>query len=415
MYDWISLKPAILGLLIPLILLLSCRTRGVEEISKQELFSLAIGKMDDQIDLFRVSDDPLGSKNRIIMRDGLFYVANGPAAKIMEFSSYGDLIFLLYNPKENPPPVLFGSGSPEARDVSATRTAATYPLNSIGELAVDSQKRLYVEDVVSPERQVKDRELGVILNRTVLRFDRHGNLLDYLGQEGVGGTPFPYIEGLYVAGNDEPVVVCRTPSAWLVFWFDAGGTLVHTVRIDQERLPVPESPQGLIPSVSTIVPDYGRRLLHLYLHYYQDTVDESTGLPSKIEHYAALIYPLDLATMRYGAPVEVPEQDTRRERIGSQEVEVPAPSYELLGVSEGRVFFLLRREEANLFQLLILDSQGKQLARRHLVMEDSDLYFKQVGLSAGGIIYALLAGETRAQVAWWRSDRLVREQDGEGR
>jgi hypothetical protein len=48
-------------------------------------------------------------------------------------------------------------------------------------------------------------------------------------------------------------------------------------------------------------------------------------------------------------------------------------------------------------------------------MEDSELYFKQLRLSASGIIYALLGEEYQARIVWWRSDRLLREGDREDR
>lgn len=90
-------------------------------------------------------------------------------------------------------------------------------------------------------------------------------------------------------------------------------------------------------------------------------------------------------------------------------MEIPAPSYELLGTNAGGHFYLLRREDANLFQLVILEPGGRELARRYLVMEDSELFYKEVGLSAAGIVYALLGEEYSAEIVWWRSDRLVRE------
>jgi hypothetical protein len=90
------------------------------------------------------------------------------------------------------------------------------------------------------------------------------------------------------------------------------------------------------------------------------------------------------------------------------------PSYELLGVNAQGAFFLLRREDTNLFRLLVLDRAGRPLARRNLVMEDSELYFKALRLSAEGIIYALLGEEYRVRIVWWRSDRLLKEEAGEG-
>ncbi len=73
-----------------------------------ELFSLSMGKMEDQIDLFQFENAMVERTNSVTMRDGWFYVANASAGKIMVFSSYGDLIFLLYNPQTNPAPTILG-------------------------------------------------------------------------------------------------------------------------------------------------------------------------------------------------------------------------------------------------------------------------------------------------------------------
>jgi len=383
--------------------LAGCARDAVEELPYDELFSLGIGRMDNQVDLFQVNGVMAAAKNRIYMRDGLFYVANGNAAKIMELSSYGDLIFLLYNPQENPPPVLFPQGS--GQQLASTRTAVAHPLRRIGELAVDSEKRIYVEDAVSPERQVQDKELKVLLDRVVLRFDRHGKLLDFIGQEGVGGTPFPYVDALHVTDRDELVVICRAPRFWQVFWYSPEGALRFRAELDPERLPLPEEHPGAVVSLSRIVPDPQSAILYLLLHYQIPQGEENPP------GYLSRIYGLELASGKYALPLEVPQDGHRVEKVGPQEVEVAAPSFELLGVSSRRAFYLLRREEANVFQLLVLDSEGKKLARRHLVMEDAELFYKEVRLSPTGIIYALLGEEFRARAVWWRSDRLV---DGGG-
>lgn len=407
-----AMNPCIACLFIILILLISgCEKGPVEELSRQEIFSLGIGKMDNQIDLFQIKGELFNHKNRIYMRDGLFYIANGNSAKIMEFSSYGDLIFLLYNPERNPHPVSFSAVGTEG--VATTRKAIRYPLGRIGEIAVDSDKSIYIEDFVPEERQIKDKELGVILNRVILRFDRHGKLLDFIGQEGIGGTPFPFINSIHISDENELVVICRTTQKWLVFWFSSGGVLLYQVEIDEKHLPAMEGQKEMIPFVAKMVPDLKKHYLYLALYYYMDSIDESARLTTTVKNFSSRIYSLNLETGRYGNYIEIPQNGFRKEKIGTREIDIPAPSYELIGLSSGGAFFLLRREAANLFQLLILNNAGKILARRYLVMEDSELYFKEVNLSATGIIYALLGEEYSAKIVWWRSDKLLKEEKNE--
>ncbi len=395
-------------LLLALLGLAACRSKAVEELPREELFSLGIGKMDNQVDLFLVRGQGYEQKIGVYMRDGLFYLANGSSAKIMELSSYGDLIFLLYDPQSNPPPVSFSSESSD--NLAATRKAVAYPLVRIGEIAVDSGKRLYVEDMVSSERQLPDRGLGVLLSRVVLRFDRHGKLEDFIGQEGVGGTPFPYIESLYVTGNDELVVVCRTPRSWLVYWYTTSGSLQYQLTVQAASLPpLAEAPAAVV-SLGKLVPDLERRTLYAVLYYNSQDAPETD--PSR--GYLTRIYRIDVQTGHYGDPFDVPPDAGRQAAAGAPEGEIVPPSYELLGVNAQGAFFLLRREDTNLFRLLVLDRAGRPLARRNLVLEDSELYFKALRLSAEGIIYALLGEEYRVRIVWWRSDRLLKEEAGEG-
>jgi hypothetical protein len=404
------MKYPILFITIAVFLLVSCVPKELEELSREELFALQIGKMDNQIDLFQIKGVMASAKNRVFMRDGLFYIANGNSAKIMELSSYGDLIFLLYNPAENPPPTSFRQSDSE--QVATTRRAVAFPLRRLGELVVDNEKRLYVEDAVSVERQVRDKDLNVLLDRVILRFDRHGSLIDFLGQEGIGGTPFPYIDSLYITDRDELVAICRTPRFWHVFWYSTEGVLLFQVDIDQDHLPGTD--EQSVSTLGKIVPDRNEAVLYLLVYTYRGAEDGGAGEASTENIYITRIYHLALETGMYEGFIEVPQNGVRTEKVGTQEVEVPAPSFELLGVSSGGAYFLLRREEANLFQLLILDDRGDEVARRYLVMEDSELFYKEIQLASNGIIYALLGEEYEAQVVWWRSDRLVREGEREG-
>jgi hypothetical protein len=69
---------------------------------------------------------------------------------------------------------------------------------------------------------------------------------------------------------------------------------------------------------------------------------------------------------------------------------------------------ILAYTDSNLYTLQILDPAGRVKARRHMVIEDSELTFRDLRLSREGIIYGLLADQTRAHVSWWRSDLLLK-------
>jgi hypothetical protein len=387
-----------------LVLSLACQRPGLQELRREPLFSLSFGKMDDQIDLFQPDGEPVTHKNRIFMSDGLFYVANGNSDKIMVFSSYGDLIFLLYNPRTNPPPSL--PAATVGDDSASTRSSMSFLFQDIGEIAVSNDKTMYVEDDVLGGKGIKDEKTGAFLQRVILRFDRRGRPDGYIGREGVGGTPFPFIQGLFVTGRDQLVVVTILPNnAREAFWYSKEGALLHDVVMDPARLP---AEKDSIASLVDVVPDMQSLNLYLTVYYYRQTVDSKTNTQSSIENFASRIYRLSAETGEYGSSIELPANPKRKEKVGFKTIEIASPPSQLIGVSDGGFYYLLSLTDTNLYTLTILDASGRVRERRYMVIEDSELTYRDLRLAGNGMIYGLLCDRTKAYVSRWRSDLLLK-------
>jgi len=393
------------GAIAALTLIAGCGRRGIQELVGEELFSLSLGKLEDQIDLFQLEGTVMTRGNGISMRDGLFYVANGNSGKLMVFSSYGDLIFLLYNPKTNPPPVIVGSSGNQ--DLVSTRGSVSYPFVDIGKIAIASDKTVFIEEAVSDANAVKDVARGITMNRVILRFDRKGEPRGFIGQEGIGGTPFPFIVSLHSTERDDLVVICRQPDAWRVFWYSPEGALMYQAEIDGAHLPTPQE-KGLIASLSTILADQVNPLLYLTIHYYREAIDSSTRTQSAVEYVSSRVYTLDLRSKLYGSYVELPPIAKRKEKVGLKTTEIPAPPSDLLGVSASGFYYLLTFSDTNLYTLQVMDSSGRIRTTRYMVIEDSELSYRDMHLSPTGIIYGLLCDRTKAHISWWRSDLLLK-------
>jgi hypothetical protein len=380
--------------------------------------------MEDQVDLFQFESAMVERANSVTMRDGWFYVANGSAGKIMVFSSYGDLIFLLYNAQMNPAPTTLGPAdtaspasepagshgaqSTDARGVVSTRGYVAYPFADIGHVAVASDRTLYVEDEVPEAKAVKDADRGVTRSRAILRFDRKGRQLGSLGEEGVGGSPFPFVSALYVTSNDQLVVVCRLPGSWEVFWYSREGAPLYQVEISNGSLPV-RPQRGITQVLVNLIPDLQSPLLYLVISSYNDSADARSPTQGSDDSVSTRAYKLDLRTQTYSSgSVEFPTNPPHRTKSGLKTIEIPSPPSDVLGVSTGGYFYLLAYTDTNLYTLQIVDPAGRVRAQRRVVIEDSELAFRDIHLSSTGIIYGLLADKSTAHVSWWRSDLLLK-------
>ncbi len=385
------------------LLLAACGgSRGAVAVAREQLFTLGYGSAEDQVDLFQLENAAGPLKTRIAMREGIFYLANGNGAKVMRLSSFGDVLSMIYNPERNPEPLLL---RPAKGDDTSGRRAYAHPFRAVGELAVDSRQTLYVEDRLPPERRVYDEASSGMLDYVVLRFDKEGRFLDFLGQEGPGGTPFPYIVGIHTTPGDDCVVVSMTQTAWLVHWFDARGLVRYALKLRRDALPQPEKDASFIASLDRVVPDSDGKALLLKVDYYREAVDPQTKSRSGIDYAGSWAYRMDPSSGAILARWEVPaEEKTVKqgpEGVSARYVRVP----EFLGVAGGRLFFITADDDGT-SRLSILDEGNREVKRYNIDIAPDELYYSTLYLSPDGILCALLGTKYEARVVWWRFDKL---------
>ena len=381
-------------------LLISCEKRKSTDIARSELFALQYGKLENQIDLFQVSGRLANRNSGVFMRDGLFYVTDGNSGKIMEFTSYGDLIFLLYNSKNNPRPSLLNTDTDKGEKV--TKRAVVYDFIKPGKTIVSSFNDIYVVDRVENDRMIQDKKRGVILSNIVLHFDKSGNIVNFLGQEGSGGTPFPYIESLFITKYDQPVVITRIPNRWEIFWFKANGDIMyHRILSISSFNGIEKNGQSI--DIEKIIPDRVKNYLYVSISVYKDIVDPATKVKSTIKRVEGRIYVFDMKEAKFIKYITIPDDKPVKE--GNQVI--PLPSYELFGVTEDGFFYLLRYENINKSRLLILNKNGEIITEKTIVTDDSSLIYRYLSMDDKGIIYGLLANEKNARIVWWRTDKII--------
>lgn len=380
---------------------LSCSgRREAIAIAREQLFSLSYGKAEDQLDLFQSSTAQTPLKTRFAMREGIFYVSNGAGGRITRFSSFGDVLSMLYNPDHNPEPLLLKA---QADKGAAGRRAIQYPFRAVGEVAVDSRQNIFVEDRLPVERRVYDKDLDSMLDHVVLRFDKDGNSLDYLGQDGVGGTPFPYIENIYVTASDDCVVVAMTQTNWVVDWFDSKGFVRHSLRIRRDALP--QAGKGLIANLDRICPDSDGSRLVVKIDYYKEAVDPSTKSDSGVEFAGSWAYHMDPSTGEISDRWEVPTIAAPASQAGGSDGPAIVRIPQLLGMADSRLFYI-SSGDGEKSVVSIYDVRTKATSRYSIDIAADELYYSTLYLSPEGILCALLGTKYEARVVWWRFDKI---------
>ncbi len=401
-----SLSPAVcLAFLTTLSLILpSCSGSSSAKVEREKLFTLSYGRFEDEIDLFRLDSSSMGPDTQIFMRDGVFYISNSGSKKIIQLTSFGDLLSVFYNPEENPAPSFAAPGESAG---STTRKAVAYPFNHPVFLTVDSLKRLFVADPVPPERYEFDNDEQVILRDVVLRFDEDGRFIDYLGQEGPGGTPFPPITGVFSNSANEIIVTAKSQVGIRVYWFDPDGNLLYRIPVRYRNLPSPyDAETAVFSSLEKVLPDPSSRRIYLKIDYYGEIIDESTSSNAGIAFNRSCVYPFDIEGEKYLERIDLSSYEgVDKDRQGTLTFKKP---YELLGIT-GNGWLFLATPVPEGYALELMDSRSRRIQKRILPIQDEELAYSALMLSSDGILSAMLASQFNASIVWWRTDTLIGE------
>ncbi len=396
------MKKILLAAIIIIITFTACnRNNTIQSISETELFNLDYGNFEEQLsvtDLNEVGDIRLG----IGMRDGFFYIVDGYSKKIMELNSYGDMLSLFYNEDSNTSNII-----QRYENLSeGLFHEISYPFDYPGQLALDSNKCIYTVCTIPRNRQ-EQGEGGILYTQAVLRISRDGSTVDYIGQQGPGGTPFPHIRHIYTTQKDELVVVSNSLDGFIVYWFGTDGFLKYMIPITSKNIPALENPNNdneVYVTLENVIPDLNEYKLYLKIDYYTSFLDEESKVQSGINFTQTLLCSLDCETGLYGESVSIPPYEESIV-VDYSRLTYKIP-YDFLGVTDnGWKFFIIKTDTG--FTIEMIQNESQKILHRNFEVNHNDNLFYDMSLSADGIITTLYVDKEKARIVWYRTDTLI--------
>jgi len=381
----------------------ACTPAGPVSIGREDLFTLEIGPMEDQLALFNFDGNRGFRQTGFTMRDGFFYIVDGNGGKVVRYNSFGDLLFIIYNDETSPTPVNL-KPKPED-DIHVIRWAFTYPFIAPSKIAVDSRRHMYIQERLPDERHRFDEESNIIQDSVILHFDHDGRFIDYLGQGGLGGIPFPQITGLYTSENDDVVVVCRASNGFDVFWYTSRGEQVFLIHFTNNNIPVPEDLAGSFVSVDSIMAAPDAKKLYMKIDYHRNVFDSSGRNRISTEPVKSLIWVFNVNEGEYEINyIDLPFFEYRQSDRNRRE-NMPPLLYSAMGIARGERILLYYPAETG-YDILLVHS-GRRQSRGFIRVDPNELHFNEFHFSHEGVLCALLADDWAAKLVWWRMDREI--------
>ena len=216
-------KPLIIGVFLS-ILLFSCRYRTAS-LSSETIFSIPIGVMRDEINLFSRRDFLYSDGSSLALTPfGNYFIVDRSSHKILYYSNYGKLNYIIYNPdyrydsdKQNP-----------------QYLDKVWYFGEISEIAVSLDK-LYVTS--TPSRHT-DTNLApeYFYAQFILTFNDKGEFLYQLGSEGKDSKPFLYsVTKIFVDRQGRLFVIARHPESYYIYEFSEDGELLGSFELSVQQ------------------------------------------------------------------------------------------------------------------------------------------------------------------------------------
>lgn len=385
-----------------LVLFNSCKKSGIESIGENNLFSIPYGNFEEQIsisDLNNVGNCRFG----ISMRDGFFYIINGESKKLMEFNSYGDLLTLFYNEDSITSKLISKSKRPDA----SIHHEIAFPFDYPGKLVVDSNKNIYTVCSIPRDRQERSDDGSMLFSQTVLRIARDGSSVDYIGQQGPGGTPFPYIKNIYTTEKDELVVVAKSTEGVIVYWLATDGFLKYMIPIQEKDVPLIkgiDDNSEVYLTVENVIPDTNQYKLYLKVDYYSTYVDEESKVQSGVNYIQTSLLTFDIDSASFEDSITIPPYE---EYVVADYSRLTYKSpYDFLGVTKsGWKFFIAKNDKG--YNLEIIQNENQKILRRQIEADHNNILFSSMFLSSDGLLTVLYVEKESARVVWYRTDNLI--------
>ena len=371
--------------------------------AREDLFSLAYGSFEDEINLSTLYERLDNIDSQLFMKDGFFYISNSEAKKILKFTSFGDLLTIYYNDQYNSSPLYTIR---ESDGSISTLKTVQYPFNYPTFIAVSDDNSMYVVDSLADGRIEYDNEQDIALKNIVLHFNEKGEFIDYIGQEGANASPFPPISKIVVNSKNELVVFCKVRDDFRLYYYDVTGHLIRTYEFTPSSLPSMYKNTDLsYINIDSAFIAYSSDIIYIKADYYIEKIDESSNVKKGIEYDKTVLHIFDRQENQYIDSIDMPSYEFSEMR-GGESTQFKR-IYEMLEIIDEQKCFLLSPTKDG-YAFATFDIKTKKTSIQLLQMPT--VVYSAFHVSNDGILSALLATPDNVNICWWHANATRKEE-----
>ncbi len=417
------------------LLFTGCGRNRIIELKKEHLFSLAVGKDEEEIGILRESSGRFVGPAHVLFRNGFFFTVDTVNQKIIKTTTPGDVILTIADGE-----MLKNEGD----SVLKTKQKTYYDFSQIGLIEVDNENNIYVEDMFLEKTEVEnvidifsidddtideEKEYEEKYMSYVLVFDRLGSFMHRIGENGLDSDPFYYMydieidkEGCLVVmtGNDEW-------NAWTYHRFSPEGECLEKYTLTSDEVITQTNQEDRAYFVMNVLPTEKPGQVLYWTSKYETSLDTKEmkmeedlwGEEIEIDDYDRyraseedadkeeqvqgirdlLHYSISFYDFQSSSVVNSHQWETA---LGN-EVE---STQEFIGIDGYQNCFFWKYIDKNKAVITILRPDGTFITKRSFQFENDGIWM-DLQIALDGSVSAIKIDESNVHYFRWRSDKLI--------
>ncbi|AYE36046.1 hypothetical protein DB313_00775 [Borrelia turcica IST7] len=365
-----------------LFVIISCNPKTLNELGEKQ-FKIPFGTLPGEI-------APLENKFNnssfdIKTYNGLVYIVEAKANKLMIFNSYGKLIQAYQNG------IFKTNHDLKIKKVDFENIQAIYP----------SKDFIVVSDKLDNRKAKFDEKENIAYFTKIFILNKDLSV-EVLGQEGQNGTPFPQVYDINIDDGNHIAIITIYSEGYIIYSYDNNLLPLYKIYINKHMLQIPEEETKKYNiSIDKVFFEVSKKIIYVKTTYYENigTNENINDLGVRIKNQY-----LHKISLNNNKEFEIKDKIILPKNLLDDQQE---SFINIIGIQKDKI--IASTNIKNLLNTLIwsLDNKG-QIKEQMVLIEPPHLTFLAESLSRDGILSILYGEKSGASVYWWNLNTLLK-------
>lgn len=346
--------------------IISCNSKTLNELGEQQ-FKIPFGTLPEEIT--PLANKFTNSSFDIKTYNGLVYIVETKANKLMIFNSYGKLIQTYQNG------IFKTNADLKIKKVDFENIQAIYP----------SKDFIVVSDKISNKKSKFDEKENIAYSTQIFILNKDSSI-EVLGQEGRNGIPFPQVYDINIDDGNNMAIITIYHEGYIIYSYDKDLSPLYKIYVNTNILQIPEEERKKCNiSIDKVFFEVNKKIIYVKTTHYENikTNENINDLGVRIKNQ--YFYTIQLNKNK---EFEIKNKITLPQNLLDDQQE---SFINIIGVQKDKI--IASTNMKNLTNTLIwkLDNNGK-IKEQMILIEPPNLKFLAESLSKDGIL-SILYGE----------------------